>query len=149
MKKLFEKYGEIIRYLIIGGLTTLVSLGVYYLCVLTFLDPNNGVQLAIANVISWVAAVTFAYFTNRWFVFRSKNDHMLREAVAFYTSRISTLLMETGLMFLGVTVLGFNDKVMKLIVQFFVMAGNYIISKFFVFKDKKQENSGESREEQP
>jgi putative flippase GtrA len=139
MKKLFEKYGEIIRYLIIGGLTTVVSLAVYYLCVFTFLDPENAFQLAMANVISWLAAVTFAYFTNRWFVFRSKNEHVVREAAAFYVSRISTLLIDIGLMFLGVNVLHWNDKVMKLVVQVVVTIGNYIISKFFVFKGKKEQ----------
>ena len=65
MKAVFIKYKEIIMYLIAGVLTTIVSLGVYYLCVLTILDPHNPVQLQAANVISWIAAVTFAYFTNR------------------------------------------------------------------------------------
>ena len=55
----------------------------YYACVFTFLNPNNPVQLQIANIISWIAAVTFAYFTNRKFVFESKNENMLKEAAAF------------------------------------------------------------------
>ena len=139
MKELFEKYGELIRYLIIGGLTTVVSLGVYYLCVLTFLDAENPVQLQIANIISWIAAVTFAYFTNRSFVFRSKNEQVLKEAVLFYLSRVSTLLMDMGLMFLGVTVFHWNDKIMKIIVQVVVTIGNYVISKLFVFKKNEEE----------
>lgn len=137
MKELFSKYGEVIRYLIIGGLTTVVSLAVYYLCVYTFLDAENGIELQVANVLSWIAAVTFAYFTNRTFVFRSKNKNMLKEAAAFFVSRVGTLLMEMGLMFLGVTVLQWNDKIMKLIVQFLVMVGNYIISKLLVFRTKR------------
>ena len=64
--------GEIVRYLIVGGLTTVVSLSVYYGCVLTFLDPENPLQLQAANIISWIAAVTFAFFANRIFVFRSR-----------------------------------------------------------------------------
>ena len=72
MKRLYEKYKEIINYLIVGVLTTVVSLGVYYACVYTVLDPNQPLQLQTANVISWVAAVTFAYFTNRRYVFESK-----------------------------------------------------------------------------
>ena len=71
--ELYKKFSEIINYLIVGGLTTLVSLGVYYGLVLTILDPKHPVQLQIANVTSWIAAVTFAYFTNRVFVFKSKN----------------------------------------------------------------------------
>ena len=69
LKELYLKYKEIINYLIVGGLTTVVSLVTYYACVLTFLDPNNPLQLQIANVISWIFAVAFAYVTNRKYVF--------------------------------------------------------------------------------
>lgn len=68
---LYKKYKEIINYLIFGVLTTVVSLVVYYGCVLTFLDPESAWQLQAANVISWIAAVTFAYFTNRKYVLRA------------------------------------------------------------------------------
>ena len=88
VKEILKKYREIISYLVVGGLTTVVSLGVYYACVFTFLDPDKPVQLQIANIISWIAAVTFAYFTNRRFVFESKNENMLKEATAFFAARI-------------------------------------------------------------
>ncbi len=150
MKEFLRKYGEILRYLIIGGLTTVVSLGTYNLCVWTFLDPEDGVQLQVANVISWIAAVTFAYFTNRSFVFRSENPNRLGEAVGFYLSRVSTLLIDMGLMFLGVTVFHWNDKVMKIIVQVVVMVGNYVLSKLLVFRSKKQDPLNEDpKEEDP
>ena len=87
IKTLYQKYKELINYLIVGGLTTVVSLGVYYGCVLTFLNPEVPVQLQAANVLSWIAAVTFAYFTNRKYVFESKNEKRLQEAAAFYGSR--------------------------------------------------------------
>ena len=61
----YKKYKEIINYLVVGGLTTVVSLGTYYICVLTVLDPQKGWQMQTANVISWIAAVTFAFFANR------------------------------------------------------------------------------------
>ena len=84
MRELYQKYKEIIRYLIVGVLTTVVSLASYYLCVYTILDPDSPLQLQAANVISWIAAVTFAYFTNRSYVFESKNQNRLGEAAAFY-----------------------------------------------------------------
>lgn len=135
---LYQKYKEIINYLIFGVLTTAVSLIVYYGCVFTFLDPDSAVQLQAANVISWVAAVTFAYFTNRKYVFESKNSSRLREAAAFYGSRVTTLLLDMACMFLMVTLLGWNDKIAKIIVQVFVVAGNYILSKFFVFRGREE-----------
>lgn len=133
---LYKKYKEIVNYLIVGGLTTVVSLGVYYGCVLTILDPEVAVQLQAANIISWIAAVTFAYFTNRKFVFESKNENKLKEAAAFYGSRVTTLLMDMGCMFLMVTLLGWNDKIAKLIVQVIVTVANYVLSKFIVFRKK-------------
>ncbi len=135
---LYKKYEEIINYLIVGGLTTVVSLAAYYGSVLTFLDPNNAVQLQIANIFSWVLAVAFAYVTNRIFVFKSKEQNIVKECSAFVGSRIMTLLMDMFVMFLLVTVLHFNDKISKIIAQVFVVIGNYIISKVFVFKKKKQ-----------
>lgn len=132
----YKKHEEIINYLIVGGLTTVVSLAVYYGCVLTFLNPNNGIQLQAANIISWIAAVTFAYFTNRKYVFESKNTNILREAAAFYGSRVLTLFMDMGCMFLIVTLGGTNDKIAKLIVQVIVTIGNYLLSKFLVFRKK-------------
>ena len=125
---------EIISYLIVGGLTTVVSLGTYYACVLTFLDPHDPIQLQIANIISWVAAVTFAYFTNRKYVFESKDPDMLKQGAAFFASRIGTLLIDMGTMFLLVTVLGMSDKIAKLIVQVIVTVGNYLFSKLLVFR---------------
>lgn len=136
IKKIMGRYRELISYLIVGGLTTVVSLGTYYGCTLTVLDAAVPLQLQAANVLSWIAAVTFAYFTNRKYVFESRNQHMLKEAGAFYASRLSTLLMDMVLMFLMVTILGWDDKIVKLIVQVVVTVANYVISKFFVFAAK-------------
>ena len=133
MKELYIKYREIISYLIVGGLTTVVSLVTYYACVLTALDPNHPVQLQCANILSWIAAVAFAYVTNRRFVCRIRNKHMLREAGAFVASRVGTLVMDMALMFIMVTLGGLNDKIAKLAVQVVVTVANYVLSKFFVF----------------
>ena len=135
---IYRKYEEIFRYLIVGVLTTIVSLGSYYICVLTFLDPNNPIELQIANILSWITCVTFAYFANRSFVFKSKNENKVKELASFYTSRITTLLMDAGVMFIFVTWLGFNDKIIKLLVQVIVTIANYIFSKIFVFKKEKK-----------
>ncbi len=134
LKELIKKNREIIVYLIVGLLTTVVSFLSYYFCTNTFLNPKDAIQLQIANIISWICAVTFAYFTNRIFVFRSKNENKLHEAFLFYSSRIITLLMDMGIMWFMVTLLGCNDLIAKIVVQVVVTVGNYIISKFFVFK---------------
>lgn len=140
MKKilnLYKKYEEIINYLIVGGLTTVVSLGSYYLAVVTVLNPDNAFELQVANIFSWVCAVAFAYFTNRKFVFKSKNQNKLKEITSFVSSRILTLLMDMAIMFVCVTLLKWNDKIAKLIVQVVVTVMNYVLSKLFVFKKNK------------
>ncbi len=138
MKKKFHslylKYKEIINYLIVGVLTTAISLAVYYLCTITVLNPKNAFQLQLANVVSWIISVTFAYFTNRKYVFESKNPHIFKEASAFFLARVGTLLMDMGIMFLFVTLMRMNDKIAKLFSQVAVIIGNYVISKWFVFK---------------
>ena len=71
MKKilaLYKKYEEIINYLIVGGLTTVVAIGLKLLLLFTILDQTNGLELQIAEIISWFLAVLFAYITNRIFV---------------------------------------------------------------------------------
>lgn len=134
-----KQYKEIIRYLIVRVLTTVISLAVYYACVLTFLNPKSALQLQAANVLSWIAAVTFAYITSRIYVFQSKRKDCLQEATAFYSSRMLTLFMDMAIMFVMVTLCGVNDKLAKLVVQVVVIVANYIFSKLFVFRVSKKD----------
>ena len=136
IKSLIKKFctKEFIFYLIFGVLTTIVSLSVYYFCVLTFLNPNNAFQLQIADILSWILAVAFAYVTNRKFVFESKDPNKLKELIKFVTARLLTLFLDMLVMFILVTLLHFNDKISKLISQVIITISNYIFSKIFVFK---------------
>ena len=111
IKELYIKYKEIINYLIFGVLTTIVSLAVYYGLTLTILNPDKALELQIANIVSWIAAVTFAYFTNRKWVFENKEKANLAEASKFYLSRVGTLLIDMGLMFVFVWFLSFHSIV--------------------------------------
>lgn len=131
------KNEEMYNYLIVGGLTTLVSLITYYSCVFTILNPINPVELQLANIISWIIAVLFAYITNRLFVFKSKENNILKELTSFIGSRITTLILEIFIMFIFVSLLYLNDKIIKIFAQIIVLIGNYLISKLFVFKKDK------------
>lgn len=135
--KLYKDNKEIINYLIIGVLTTIVSLVTYYLLTFSVLNPNNDLELQIANIISWIVSVAFAYVTNRKYVFESKSKDIKKELSKFVSSRITTLLIDMGLMFIFVSLLSFNDKIIKLIVQFVVIVLNYVFSKLFVFRKDK------------
>lgn len=137
-KELYEKYKEIILYLIFGVLTTFVSLGSKYVLLFIFLDAKNPIQLQASIVISWIIAVLFAYFTNRIFVFKSKNEDKLKEFINFIIARISTLLLEMFIMWFFVTLLKLNSDlyviIFTIISQVAVVVANYVFSKLFIFK---------------
>lgn len=143
MKDLYLKYKEIINYLIFGVLATVVSLGVKYLLLFTILDASNALELQVAVIISWVVACTFAYITNRLWVFESKSKEFIKEITKFFTSRLVTLGLEMLIMFVFVTAIGLNSDiwviVWTLVAQIVVIVGNYILSKLVVFKNKEKE----------
>ena len=96
-----------------------------------------GMDPLIANIISWILCVAFAYVTNRTWVFENKAHDakgILREAASFTAGRLATLGLEELILWLGITVLGLNDVVVKIIAQVLVIIGNYLISKLFVFR---------------
>lgn len=146
MKKiwnLYKKYEEIINYLVVGGLTTIVAIGSKLLLLATFLDQTNGLELQIAEIISWFLAVTFAYVTNRIFVFKSKTSgsKCAREIFNFFKGRIATQLIQMFIMWFFVTLLELDSNVwvlvFTLVCQVMQIVLNYVISKLLVFKKDK------------
>lgn len=135
---LYKNYKEIINYLIFGILTTIVNLIVKYTLLFTILEASNAIELQISVIISWIAAILFAYFTNKTFVFKSKTKNKLKEFINFIIARFSTLLLEMFIMWFFVTFLKLNSVlyviIFTLISQVTVIIGNYIFSKLFVFK---------------
>lgn len=137
LKNIYCANREVINYLVFGVLTTIINLATYFILTAVFLDANNGLELQTANVIAWVVAVIFAYATNRKYVFDSQNEDKVKEVVNFFIARLATLFVDMIIMYLGVNVLSFNDKIVKIVSQFTVIASNYILSKLFVFKKKE------------
>lgn len=133
---LYKKHKEIIMYVIFGGFTTVVSLATYW--IFGSLLHFSGL---VSNIISWIASVTFAFVTNKLFVFDSKDTSLKKivaEALSFYGCRLFSGAVETFFIWLTVDILSFNSMLMKLIVSVFVVITNYFFSKIFVFK--KTEN---------
>ncbi|MCD8089464.1 MAG: GtrA family protein [Clostridiales bacterium] len=139
IKKLYRS--EVIRYLFFGGLTTVVGVGTYWLFSNALSVDGEITPLAVqlANFLSWILAVAFAYITNKLFVFESKSfkpSFLVREAGAFVSARVFSLVVEALWIFVT-TLLGLNDKIAKIIGQFFVVVINYVLSKLFIFKKEK------------
>ena len=138
--KYYKKYDEIINYLIFGILTTVVTIITYAIFTNTFLSSKSALDIQIANVLSWIIAVTFAYLTNRKYVFKSKaqGSKRIKEIINFFLARISSLIVEMLFMYVTVTVLSYNDFICKIIAQAIVIIFNYVCSKLIIFK--KEEN---------
>lgn len=135
IKELIKKYKEIILYLIFGVLTTAVSIGVFAL------TEYLGIHELIGNIISWVVAVTFAFFTNRIWVFESKTNSaksFIKQLLLFYFFRLFTFFVEELLIFVFVTLLGFNSILIKVIAQIIIIILNFILSKLIVFRKKNK-----------
>lgn len=151
VKRMFNKHKEIIMYLIFGVLTTVVSWGSYALLEKAFsaaiVDVN--VLVAVANVLSWVIAVLFAYITNKLFVFESKSfkpTTLFKEMGLFVGSRLASGAVEwVGvplLVWIGLnqTIFGVEGMLAKVIVSIIVVILNYILSKLIVFRKEKKKD---------
>lgn len=141
MKKiigLYKKYEELVNYIIVGGLTTVVSLGSKWILLFTVLDATKPLELQASVIISWICAVTFAYIANRIIVFKSKNKKILKEITSFFGARLLTLGLEMVIMWFFVTLLKLDTDtwvfIWTLITQVLILVLNYVFSKLFVFK---------------
>lgn len=138
IKKIYKKYEEIINYVIIGGLTTIVSI-VSYTVFRILLNKS----LVIAEILSWILAVTFAYITNKTIVFKSKKKSILKESISFFTSRILTLLLGIGILIVLEWIFPETSRwqmIAKFLQQLIILVLNYILSKLFVFKSGGQDD---------
>ncbi|MGN0634839.1 MAG: GtrA family protein [Acutalibacteraceae bacterium] len=149
---------EVLSYLFFGVLTTVVSLVTFWLPDRLFsavgypgvlhyiLHSEKNFAYVESNVLSWICAVTFAFVTNKLFVFASKardKKTVLRELSSFVGGRLTTLLVDTALMFLLVTVLLMGEMLSKVLVQVVIVILNYFISKLLVFRNNA--DKGESK----
>ncbi len=162
MKKLWEKYKEIITYVIFGVLTTVVSWGSYIIFV-----EKLSIPLFVGNLLSWVCAVAFAYVTNKLWVFESKSwkpSVIGKEIVSFVASRGITgvieivcvpLLAKTGFdnifynilekMNISMDILFTDGIYSKVVLAVVVVIVNYFLSKFLIFKKQKKDDKTDNK----
>lgn len=153
MKKITElvlKYKDLILYGIFGVFTTVVNLLVFWLCGKVLGED----MYLVSNGIAWFAAVVFAYFTNKLFVFESKSFALkvvIKEMAIFFSSRVLSFGVEEGGLWLFVEALGFGDMsvsimgfeisgqlIAKIILAVIVVLMNYLLGKFVVFRKNKE-----------
>lgn len=136
LKDLYQRHGDILRYLIIGGLTTLIDFVTFTLCYNAI-----GIHYLVSKAIAWVLAVVFAFWGNRVVVFRSRTSGgagVAKEAGGFLVMRVLTLLFTLAFMHVTVEWLHVDENIANLIVTIFVVVLNYVFSKLVVFRKGKE-----------
>lgn len=142
MKKLLEKYREFIAYTLFGAGTVAVDVALYSLTV-------GPLGIRLANAVGWCGAVLFAFFTNKYFVFRTGNQGGLafwREFAEFVAGRLLSLAVEVvgvdALVKRGMNrpILGITGGVAKVVITAVVILLNYLLSKFIVFRARGAES---------
>ena len=131
---LLKKYRSFIAYAVFGVLTTIVNIGTYNLCYY-----QVGMSNTISNIVAWILAVTFAYLTNKVWVFDSKSwawKVLKKEVPAFVSCRLATGVMDLVIMYISVDVLHWNAMLMKILSNALVIVLNYVFSKLVIFKKK-------------
>ncbi len=145
LRELYYKYEEKWLYLFFGVLTTVVSFvsaGIAK-ALLEKAGMGDGIVSTVSTVFSWICAVTFAYVTNRLWVFDSHASgaaEITKEAASFYGGRVFTLIVEAAMMGVGNGLCKVNYWVMKIVANVVVLILNYVISKLLVFR-----NGGEAK----
>lgn len=141
MNKQSEKKGysgnakEILRYLMVGVTTTIINTFAYHM-----LARRLGIYYLTSTILAWIVAVVFAFFANKFLVFRQKDTRlnvMIREFISFIMARLATGGLDVAVMWLGVSILNQNDLMIKIISNMIVIVLNYILGKFFVFGKKQ------------
>ena len=133
--ELIKKYKDVIPYLFVGVCTTLVNVVSYWICAHVF-----SLATMPSTVIAWIAAVLFAYITNRKWVFHSDahtGKEILIEMISFFGCRLATGFVDWGCMFVFVERLELNDVIIKIGANVLVIVLNYIASKMVIFKTQR------------
>lgn len=127
-----NRYKQIISYLFWGVCTTVINIGVYYLCYFVFHIGNIS-----SNMLAWIMAIVFAFITNKLFVFERLSLRfyvVIREFLYFSICRISTGIIDMLMMYLTIDVMCFDALICKIWINIFIVVMNYIASRYFIFK---------------
>lgn len=132
IKKIFEKYKNIILYIFCGGLTTVVNIVSYF-----FAYNVLNYSTLVSNSIAWGLSVLFAFISNKLYVFETKGDSMkelIYQLVSFFSCRVFSGIIDTSMMVVLVDFLNLNSTICKVMTNVIVMIINYFASKFLIFK---------------
>ena len=129
----YKKHQEGMRYLIFGGISTIINIIVFVLL------EYIGLSTLVSNTLAWIISVIFAYFTNKICVFHvslNSKKELIREISSFLGCRVFTLIIDEIYMYITIDIFNLNSILMKIISNIIVIVLNFIFSKLFIFKKK-------------
>lgn len=136
IKSLFERYKELVLYGVVGVMTTVINLGIFYIASL-FLGKEL-IAINIANILAWVGGVSFAFIANKLVVFKSKSfekGKLIKEILSFVAARVASLGFEVLVLNVGIGLLEIDEMVCKVVAQVGIILMNYVLSKYIIFKE--------------
>ena len=122
---------QAVRYLLWGLISVVVNFGTFFI-----LYHTIHLNYQFANVVAWFLGVQVGFWVDRIIVFRHKSNTAFQEMLAFYGTRILTFLIESATLWVGISLLSANGTGSKIVGQLLAIIGNYILSKFFIFKNR-------------
>ncbi len=131
-----REYKDFIIYCIFGAMATGVNMVSYHL-----LYNIAGMGNVISTFLAWLFAVTFAFFTNKFFVFVSFDRSLktvMMELIGFFSCRISTGVLDIIFMYITVDLLSLRPVLFKFISNLIVGIINYLVGKLVIFKKRKK-----------
>ncbi len=144
MKKLYEKYKDLIPYAFFGVCTTVVNVVIYYLCY-----NVTGIPNVPSTIIAWFFAVVFAFITNKLWVFKSKSFEkkiLVHEILTFFGCRLATGVLDVVIMWIAVDLMSWNETIWKIISNILVIIINYIASRLVIFKNGRKKTEEDKEE---
>ena len=131
-----ENIKKAFLFFIWGVVTTAIYAVVY------FILRHFDVSVTISASVAWFVSVTFSFFANKYWVFKSQTTGFKEyfiSMMAFYGSRLLSGLMDVALMNLFVKVLDWNELVALIIKEIIVSTFNFLFCFLVVFRNKKRD----------
>lgn len=131
----YKKHKEALLYLFFGFCSLVINIIGYWL-----FSEMLKLSTTISNAGAWILSTTFAYATNRKWVFSETASGLKEislEATKFFAGRIATLIIEGVLLYVFIDLLNYPNMIIKVLVSVVVIVLNYVFSKFWIFVNKK------------
>lgn len=136
MKQLYEKFKELIDYMLFGAGAMLLNFGIFFL-----LSTIIGLHYMIANIVAIACAIIFSFFGNKKYVFKKRSatkGSALREFMLFVTFRAGFILIEMVSLYTLVSIVQLGENSSKLLIEICISIGNFLLSKFVIFKKNNE-----------